>query len=177
MQQESKPNYNHRPRAQSPVAEGFAKLADRVSRLCYADVCWPAESGREPAQSDTSPNTHNVLLTVFRIRNRRLFGSGFRPQRPGSGAAELKNAEKEIHAFRLRLTFAGAVVLACFMILLARFVHLQVVRYDEYQSAAEDNRISVLPIVPNRGLILDRNGVVLAHNFAAYTLEDRKSVV
>ena len=140
-------------------------------------MCWPAESGREPAQSDTSPNTHNVLLTVFRIRNRRLFGSGFRPQRPGSGAAELKNAEKEIHAFRLRLTFAGAVVLACFMILLARFVHLQVVRYDEYQSAAEDNRISVLPIVPNRGLILDRNGVVLAHNYSAYTLEITPSKV
>jgi len=99
------------------------------------------------------------------------------PHLPGSGSAELKNAEKELQAFRLRLIVAGGLVLACFLLLVARFVQLQVVGYEEYQSAAEDNRISVLPIVPNRGLILDRNGVVLARNFSAYTLEITPSKV
>jgi cell division protein FtsI/penicillin-binding protein 2 len=46
-----------------------------------------------------------------------------------------------------------------------------VVRHDAYAAQAEDNRIAVVPIVPNRGLILDRNGVVLARNYSAYTLE------
>jgi penicillin-binding protein 2 len=57
-------------------------------------------------------------------------------------------------------------------LLLARFVYLQVVQHDTtIPRCAEDNRISIVPIVPNRGLILDRNGVVLAHNYSAYTLE------
>jgi penicillin-binding protein 2 len=46
-----------------------------------------------------------------------------------------------------------------------------VVQHDTYASKAEDNRISIVPIAPNRGLILDRNGVVLARNYSAYTLE------
>ncbi|OGT06686.1 MAG: penicillin-binding protein 2, partial [Gallionellales bacterium RBG_16_57_15] len=62
-------------------------------------------------------------------------------------------------------------VLALLAILLARFAYLQMVRHDHYQTLAESNRISVVPIVPNRGLILDRNGVVLAHNYSGYTLE------
>jgi penicillin-binding protein 2 len=50
-------------------------------------------------------------------------------------------------------------------------VWLQVVKHSQYMAQAEDNRIALVPIVPNRGLILDRNGVVLAQNFSAYTLE------
>jgi penicillin-binding protein 2 len=46
-----------------------------------------------------------------------------------------------------------------------------VIRHEELATQAEANRIAVLPIVPNRGLILDRNGVVLADNYSAYTLE------
>ncbi|WP_334188045.1 penicillin-binding protein 2 [Noviherbaspirillum sp.] len=84
---------------------------------------------------------------------------------------EFKNTEREVHLFRLRLSVAGIFVLALFGILLSRFFWLQVVRHETYHGQAEDNRISVAPIVPNRGLILDRNGVVLARNFSAYTLE------
>jgi penicillin-binding protein 2 len=62
-------------------------------------------------------------------------------------------------------------VLICFSLLVARFVWLQVVRHDEYVAAADENRIDIVPIVPNRGLIMDRNGVVLAQNYSAYTLE------
>lgn len=85
--------------------------------------------------------------------------------------SELKNYQHEQHYFRIRLAVAAVVVLACFTILGLRLFYLQVYKYDHYQTMAENNRISVVPIVPNRGLILDRNGVVLAHNFFAYTLE------
>ncbi len=84
---------------------------------------------------------------------------------------EFKNAERELHNFRFRLSVAAALVLVCFSILLARFIWLQMYKFEDYAGRAENNRISVLPVVPNRGLILDRNGVVLARNFSAYTLE------
>jgi penicillin-binding protein 2 len=84
---------------------------------------------------------------------------------------ELKNHQREIFHFQLRLIVSIGFVLVLIGILLARFVYLQAVRHDYYQTLAESNRISVIPIVPNRGLILDRNGVVLAHNYSGYTLE------
>lgn len=84
---------------------------------------------------------------------------------------ELKNHQREIYYFRLRLVISIGFVLVLLAILLVRFAYLQMVRHDHYQTLAESNRISVVPIVPNRGLILDRNGVVLAHNYSGYTLE------
>ncbi|HYD81612.1 MAG TPA: penicillin-binding protein 2 [Paucimonas sp.] len=84
---------------------------------------------------------------------------------------EFKNTERELHYFRLRLSAAGVFVFICFGLLLARFLWLQVIKHKDYASMAEENRISVVPVVPNRGLIIDRNGVVLARNFSAYTLE------
>jgi penicillin-binding protein 2 len=84
---------------------------------------------------------------------------------------ELKNNERELHLFRLRLTVLGALVFVCFALLLARFVWLQIVKHSDYAAQAEDNRIAVVPVQPNRGLILDRNGVILARNYSAYTLE------
>ncbi|EGF33258.1 Penicillin-binding protein 2 (PBP-2) [Oxalobacteraceae bacterium IMCC9480] len=84
---------------------------------------------------------------------------------------EFKNTERELHFFRIRVTVAGFFAFFCFCLLASRFVWLQVYRHDHYAAQAEDNRISVVPVVPNRGLILDRNGVVLARNFSAYTLE------
>lgn len=84
---------------------------------------------------------------------------------------EFKNTERELHLFRLRLSVAGLLVFICFGLLLARFFWLQVIQHNQYALQAEDNRVSVVPVAPNRGLILDRNGVVLARNFSAYTLE------
>ena len=84
---------------------------------------------------------------------------------------ELRNHRQEQHFFRLRLGVAGVVMLICFGILATRFFHLQFLRYDYYHTLAENNRISLVPIAPTRGMIMDRNGVVLAHNFFAYTLE------
>ncbi len=84
---------------------------------------------------------------------------------------ELKDHQREIYYFRLRLAISIGFVLVLMAILLLRFFYLQVVRHDYYQTLAESNRISIVPIVPNRGMILDRNGVVLAHNYSGYTLE------
>lgn len=86
-------------------------------------------------------------------------------------STELKNYQYEQYDFRLRLAVLGLGVLLGFLLLASRFYYLQVYRYDYYQTLAESNRISVVPITPNRGLISDKNGVVLAHNFFAYTLE------
>ena len=88
---------------------------------------------------------------------------------------ELKNHQREIFYFRLRLAISIGFVLLLMTTLLVRFVYLQVVRHDYYQTLAENNRISIVPIVPNRGLILDRNGLVLAHNYSGYTLETTPS--
>ncbi len=83
---------------------------------------------------------------------------------------ELKTISAKFY-FRLRLVISVGFVLTLLSILLARFTYLQIVRHDYYQTLADSNRISVVPIVPNRGLIIDRNGVVLAHNYSGYTLE------
>jgi penicillin-binding protein 2 len=84
---------------------------------------------------------------------------------------EFRDLEGDLRRFQLRLGVAGAVVVACFGLLALRFAWLQLVQHDYYRTKAEDNRISVVPLVPNRGLILDRNGVVLARNESQYTLE------
>jgi penicillin-binding protein 2 len=90
---------------------------------------------------------------------------------------EIKNTHREVYLFRMRLAFAGALVVIAFLALAGRFLYLQVVQHDYYHTLAEQNRISLVPIVPNRGLILDRNGEVLAHNYSAYTLEITPSKV
>lgn len=84
---------------------------------------------------------------------------------------EFKDTQREIHYFRVRLALSFGFVLLLLLILLARFVYLQVIQQSHYQTLAENNRISIVPIAPSRGLILDRNGVILAHNYSAYTLE------
>jgi penicillin-binding protein 2 len=84
---------------------------------------------------------------------------------------EIRNVERELDRFRTRLLAAAAFVLVCFALLGARAFYLQVLRHAELATQAEANRIAVLPVVPNRGRIVDRHGVVLASNFSAYTLE------
>lgn len=88
---------------------------------------------------------------------------------------ELRNLEAELSRFRGRILAASAVVLLCFILLASRLVYLQVLRHDDFDEQAEANRTAIVPIVPNRGLILDRNGIVLASNYSAYTLEIQPS--
>jgi penicillin-binding protein 2 len=88
---------------------------------------------------------------------------------------ELRNVEQELGRFRLRLLAAGGFVVLLFALLIARLVYLQVVVHEQLATQAENNRIAVVPITPNRGLITDRNGVVMADNYSAYTLEITRS--
>lgn len=90
---------------------------------------------------------------------------------------ELRNIEAELVRFRRRILIASLVVLFAFSLLAARLVYLQVLRHEDLNEQAESNRTAVVPIVPNRGLILDRNGLVLATNYSAYTLEITPSKV
>lgn len=73
--------------------------------------------------------------------------------------------------FRRRAVAAGLFVMVCFALLAYRLYHLQVEQYDYFHSRAEGNRIAVLPVPPNRGVIFDRNGEPLARNYSAWTVE------
>jgi penicillin-binding protein 2 len=90
---------------------------------------------------------------------------------------EIRDSERELDRFRRRLAILGIFVLALFSLLFLRFLYLQVIRHSHYSTLAEANRISILPIAPHRGIIVDRNGVMLAHNYSAYTLEITPSKV
>ncbi|MBE9609098.1 penicillin-binding protein 2 [Chitinilyticum piscinae] len=91
--------------------------------------------------------------------------------RRASGSGSLRNELHDRSNFQLRLIVALLLVVALFCTLFARFFWLQVLQHDRYMTLAEQNRISLVPVSPPRGLIRDRNGVVLAHNYSAYTLE------
>jgi len=77
----------------------------------------------------------------------------------------------ESHLFMQRsvqaLIFAAALV----AVLIGRLVYLQVLAHEHYITLADDNRIKILPLPPNRGLIFDRNGLILADNLPSYRLE------
>ncbi len=84
---------------------------------------------------------------------------------------EFRDAQRESHEFNLRLAIMSGFVLVMFGLLLARFAYLQVIQHDHYHTLAEANRMSVVPVTPGRGVIYDRNGVQLAFNYTAHTLE------
>ncbi|VAW79174.1 Peptidoglycan D,D-transpeptidase MrdA, partial [hydrothermal vent metagenome] len=65
------------------------------------------------------------------------------------------------------LIFAGLLISA----LVGRLVYLQVLAHEHYTTLSDDNRIKILPLPPNRGLVFDRNGVILADNLPSYRLE------
>src|SRR5450759_1168048 len=90
---------------------------------------------------------------------------------------ELRNVQADLSRFRMRVLVASIVVLVAFLLLLSRLVYLQVYRHEDLAEQAENNRTTIVPLIPNRGLILDRNGIVLASNYSAYTLEVTPSKV
>ncbi len=108
---------------------------------------------------------------------RRLFSSRRRSRHADFGSRDLRNPENEVHRYRTRLAIAGGAVLVAFGLLVGRFVYLQVAQHEHFRTLAETNRIAIVPIAPNRGVITDRNGVVLAQSYSAYTLEIQPSRV
>jgi len=86
-------------------------------------------------------------------------------------ATPLKNLDRELARFHGRLKAGGIFVVLLAAALLGRAFYLQITQHDYYIQRAENNRISLVPVAPNRGLILDRKGRILAENYSAYTLE------
>jgi len=85
--------------------------------------------------------------------------------------APLKNLGRELARFQQRLKVGAIFIVLLAMGLLARAFYLQIVQHEHYIQRAESNRISLVPVAPNRGLIVDRQGRILAENYSAYTLE------
>ena len=80
------------------------------------------------------------------------------------------------HLFESRLITNRAILLLVtggllLSVLLFRLLYLQVVSHDHFTTLSEDNRVKLLPLPPNRGLIYDRNGILLAENLPSYRLE------
>ncbi|MHB8495151.1 MAG: penicillin-binding protein 2 [Casimicrobiaceae bacterium] len=110
---------------------------------------------------------------------RRLLFQSWRDRNGGNsfGAPELRNPERELHRFRRRLSVAAVLIGLAFAGLFARFFYLQVIQHAHFETLAETNRIAIVPIPPNRGVITDRNGVVLAQSYSGYSLEITPSQV
>ncbi len=83
----------------------------------------------------------------------------------------IRNVEMDVRRFRGRIYTVTLIVLLAFLFLIFRLTYLQIWRYQDLNEQAKSNRTAIVPIVPNRGVIMDRNGVVLATNYSAYTLE------
>lgn len=83
----------------------------------------------------------------------------------------IKNHATERHLFLVRTIVAGLLMSALLGILITRLVFLQEVRHSYYDTRSNENRMRVQVVQPVRGLIYDRNGVVLADNLPAYRLE------
>ncbi|MEH6601947.1 MAG: penicillin-binding protein 2 [Halomonas aquamarina] len=82
----------------------------------------------------------------------------------------LKNPEQELRIFRVRALLAVLVVIVLTSLLVGRLGYLQIVQHDLYSTRSEKNRVRVEPLPPNRGLIYDRNGTLLAENRPTYNL-------
>ncbi|KPK37755.1 MAG: hypothetical protein AMJ69_10420, partial [Gammaproteobacteria bacterium SG8_47] len=83
----------------------------------------------------------------------------------------LKDHLRETLLFQRRTIIALVVSTMLMVVLLARLGYLQIYGHEHYTTLSQNNRVSVQPLVPTRGLIYDRNGVVLAQNLPSFTLE------
>lgn len=87
------------------------------------------------------------------------------------GAPErLKDHSREAHTFKVRAVIAFVLVILLMGVLLGRMYYLQVIEHDRYAAMSEDNRVQLKPVPPTRGLIYDRNGVLLADNRPSYSV-------
>lgn len=83
----------------------------------------------------------------------------------------IKDLALETHIFRVRAAEGLALIALCLLVLIARYGWLQLARHDELSARSEQNRIKLRPLAPSRGLIYDRNGVLLAENVPQFRLE------
>jgi penicillin-binding protein 2 len=83
----------------------------------------------------------------------------------------IKDNAWESMLLRARVVMAFVVVVCLSGVLLARLVKLQIVDYDHFKTLSHENRVKIVPVAPTRGLIFDRNGIVLAQNVPTFSLE------
>ena len=83
---------------------------------------------------------------------------------------DLKDPGKEKRIFQSRAMLCWVLVVVLLGLIVVRMFHLQVVQYDRHATVSDNNRMLVQPIAPNRGMIYDRNGILLADNRASYSL-------
>jgi penicillin-binding protein 2 len=83
----------------------------------------------------------------------------------------LKDHFHETQIFNQRVLVAGVIMLFLLILLLSRLVYLQITNQQHYATLSDNNRVSIRPIPPSRGLIFDRNGILLAQNLPSFTLE------
>ncbi len=88
----------------------------------------------------------------------------------------LKDHYREVRVFARRSVVAILVVIMLILVLISRMVYLQVLQFDKYSSLSDDNRVSIEPIAPTRGLIVDRNGNLLADNRPSYAVSITKEL-
>ncbi|MDW6003407.1 penicillin-binding protein 2 [Vibrio mangrovi] len=85
--------------------------------------------------------------------------------------SQIRDYKSEDNLFRNRAVVAFLAIIILVGVLIANLYTLQVVQFQDYRTRSNDNRIKVVPIAPNRGLIYDRNGVLLAENRPIFDLE------
>ncbi len=83
----------------------------------------------------------------------------------------IKDHLREAHLYNQRVLVASIIVTLCFLALIIRTFYLQVIDHEHYSTLSEDNRFTLMPLAPTRGLIYDRNGILLAQNVPTFTLE------
>ena len=88
-----------------------------------------------------------------------------------SGNRAIKDEREEQRLFESRAWLGFILIAVCMLALLGRYVWLQVFAFDSFSIRSENNRVGVRPVVPNRGMIYDRRGRVIAENQPAYRLE------
>ena len=91
-----------------------------------------------------------------------------RKKQSSNKGINVKNVELENTIFKNRIFIAVCVSVLMSIILFTNLYYLQIVSHEDYQTRSNENRIRVLPVVPQRGIIYDRNHVVLAENRPVY---------
>lgn len=84
---------------------------------------------------------------------------------------DLKDHIRETQLFTNRTIVAIGGIALVILVIIIRMIYLQVVGHEHYSTLSQNNRVGIVPLAPTRGLVLDRNGVILAQNLPAFSLE------
>ncbi len=90
---------------------------------------------------------------------------------------KIKNRDRELRFFQRRLISIGLIIIVLVVCLVSRLYYLQIIEKKLYTTLSKQNQLSMIPIDPNRGLIFDRNGILLAENIPVFSLEITPSKV